>query len=315
MSDVDPIARVDPELRAILSALPDFSTLSDATLAKFRALFMGEPVATGRDQGVVVTQVSIPSRHGGTVPALLYRPESASAKPRPALLNIHGGGYVLGAAERDDAAMRAVARNVDCVVLSPNYRLAPEAPHPAALHDCDAALHWLQSESMALGVDTQRLVVRGASAGGGLALGLALLARDAGGPGIALLQLVYPMVDDRTGEHPSAGKFVWPAAANRYGWDSLLRGQNRASPSPYAVPGRATNLADLPPVFLAVGGIDLFVLENLALAARLTDSGVAVEMHVYPGAYHGFPLVADSRVAKSLARDIDDSLRRALTQT
>jgi triacylglycerol lipase len=120
------------------------------------------------------------------------------------------------------------------------------------------------------------------------------------------------MLDDRTAEHPFTGKYVWPASSNRFGWDAFLRGQDRANPSVYAVPGRAQNLAGLPPVFLAVGSIDLFAGENLSLATRLIDAGVAVELHMYPGAYHGFVLVADSCAAKAFEGDSIAALRRVM---
>jgi triacylglycerol lipase len=296
-----------------LGKLPDLDRLSEQRLPEVRALLQGEPARLGDDDGVAVSRVLVPRGLGNTgVPALLYQPKAAAGERRPALLNIHGGGYVAGSAQREDAAMRELARNLACVVLAPDYRLAPESPFPAALDDCDAALTWLHREAAALSIDEQRVTVRGASAGGGIALGLALLARDRKNPPISFLLLVYPMLDDRTGEHPFTGKYVWPAASNRFGWDALLRGQDRVNPSVYAVPGRAQNLAGLPPVFLAVGSIDLFAGENLSLATRLIDAGVAVELHMYPGAYHGFVLVADSRAAKAFQGDSIAALRRVM---
>ena len=309
----DPLALVDPELRPALAALPDFSRLSDESLPAFRTMLQGEGDQLGVDGTLNVSRILLPSLRGDhRIPALLYRPESAAGVRIPAVLNLHGGGYVAGSAQREDPAMRAVARELGCVVLTPDYRLAPDAPYPAAIDDCESALHWLRAESTLLSVDTDRIAVRGSSAGGGLALGLALRMRDGGRGRIAFLQLIYPMLDDRTGEHPHAGRFVWTSAANRYGWEALLRGHDRANPSPYAVPGRARDVAGLPPVFLAVGSIDLFARENLELATRLIDAGVAVELHLYPGAYHGFPLVADSRVAKALTRDGIAALRLAI---
>jgi acetyl esterase/lipase len=309
----DELAAVASDLRVVLEKLPDLSALSVQKLPAIRALLQGEPARLGDDAGVTVSRVLVPRGQGNDgVPALLYQPAATAGVRCPAVLNIHGGGYVAGAAQREDAAMRELARNLSCVVVTPDYRLAPESPFPAALEDCDAALGWLHREASALGVDEQCVTVRGTSAGGGIALGLALLARDRKDPPICFLQLVYPMLDDRTSEHPFTGKYVWPVASNQFGWDALLRGQDRANPSPYAVPGRAENLAGLPPIFLAVGSIDLFAGEILSLATRLVDAGVSVELHMYPGAYHGFALVADSCVAKSFHRDSTAALRRVM---
>ena len=313
MIDHDPLSAVDPELRSTLKVMPDLDHLSEATLPAIRAMLQGGAVTLGTTGSVTASRISIPSVDGAAcVSALLYRPRESLGRPIPALLNIHGGGFVAGSAEREHSAMHALASELGCVVLSPNYRLAPEWPFPAALQDCRASLLWLQRETATLNVDTQRIAARGVSAGGCLALGLALLMRDEGAPSVSFLNLVYPMLDDRTGEHCRAGKFVWTANANRFAWDSYLRGQNKSPPSLYAVPGRACDFAGLPPIFLAVGAIDLFVGETLSLAAKLIEAGVPTELHVYPGAYHGFNLVANSRSANAFTRDSGAALRRAL---
>lgn len=313
MSRNDPLSAVEPDLRAALAAMPNFNALTEERLPAMRAILQGEPALLGADGTLTVSRVFVSSRHGAAdIPALLYQPTVAVAVPLPALLNIHGGGFVAGSAHREDAAMRNIAKTLGCVVLSTDYRLAPESPFPAAIEDCDSALYWLHGAATELCINVDRIAVRGVSAGGGLALGLAVMARDRGGPPISFLQLIYPMLDDRTGEHPCTGKFVWTAAANRFGWDAVLRGQDRASPPPYSVPGRAQDLASLPPIFLAVGAIDLFVGEILSLATRLVDAGVSLELHIYPGAYHGFSLVAESRAAKTLVRDSNAALSRAM---
>ena len=299
---------VDPDLVPALALVPDLDSLSDATLPAIRASLIAPPVALGSDGIVTVTRVEI-SDHAG---ALVYTPDKPRAGPRPALLNIHGGGFVAGSITREDATMRELATRLDCVVVSAEYRLAPEHPYPAALDDCHAALLWIMREADALKIDPACVGVRGVSAGGGIALGLGLCARDRKSAPIAFLHLVYPMLDDRTGAHPFTGRHVWTAAANRYGWDAILNGQDRANPSPYAVPARAGDLAGLPPVFLAVGSIDLFAGEDLALASRLIDAGVPVELHLYPGAYHGFIQVTGTRPAAAFARDSLAALDRAM---
>ncbi len=303
----DPDALVDPDLRAALAVLPDLSVLSLETLNDVRAI-LAATRPSEEIPGVQVTQISIPG--AGDQPdiaALLYRPEGTAL--RPAILNIHGGGMVAGTAERDDASMRALAVALDAVILSIDYRLAPEAPYPAAMEDSMTSLEWLHQQASNLGIDVRRIALRGTSAGGGIATGLALLVRDRGGPEIAFLSLVYPMLDDRTEKHPVAGKYVWPIAANRFGWSSYLNG---IVPVPiYAAPGRADHLAAMPPTFIAVGSIDLFIDENLRFAQALIAAGVPTELHVYPGAYHGFTLISGAGVARRFEQDSLAAFQRA----
>lgn len=315
-ADAD-LLRVDPDLRAVVALLPDLSKLSAASLPAVRAAVAGVPAQLGTDaDGVTVSRVEVPGLRGAPpVSALLYEPPAPPQRARrAALLDIHGGGYVSGTAQREDAFLRLQARTLGIVGLSPDYRLAPEDPYPAALDDAAAALAWLHAQADALSLDSRRIAVRGVSAGGGLAAGLALRNRDERGPAIAHLHLLFPMLDDRTAEHPYNGRYVWSGLANQFGWSALLSGQQRDLPSPYAVPGRAADLGGLPPTFIALGSIDLFAAENLDFGRRLIDAGVAVEMHVYPGAFHAFNLVADARCAKALAQAEAEALRRALCQ-
>ncbi len=317
MSAADELARVDVDLRAVVALLPDLSGICEATLAMIRTSIGGAPAVLGTDEsGVSVRRVEIPGLQGApAVSALLYEPPAGFAHARrPVLLDLHGGGYVAGTAQREDGTLRLLARTLGIVGLAPDYRLAPEHPYPAALDDSAAALAWLHAQAATLSLDPARIAVRGVSAGGGLAAGLALRNRDQRGPAIAHLHLLFPMLDDRTGEHPYNGRYVWNGSANQFGWASLLAGQERSLPSPYAVPGRAENLAELPPTFIALGSIDLFAAENLDFGRRLIDAGVAVEMHVYPGAFHAFNLVADARCAKALAQAEIEALRRALCE-
>lgn len=317
MSAEDDLARVDPDLRAVVKLLPDLSQLCEASLAAVRASIAGAPAALGRDgDGVNVTRIEIPGLNGGpSVSALLYEPPAQSGrKRRPALLDLHGGGYVAGTAQREDATLRLLARTLGVVGLAPDYRLAPEHPYPAALDDATACLAWLHAEFLTLALDPARIAVRGVSAGGGLATGLALRARDQGGPSIAHLQLLFPMLDDRTAEHAFNGRYVWTPSANRFGWNALLGAHDRSAPAPYAVPARASDVSNLPATFLGLGALDLFARENLQFASRLIDAGVALEMHVYPGAYHAFNLVADARCAKTLQNAEIDALHRALCE-
>jgi len=309
---------VDRELRAGLDLLPPYE-LSAELLPFIRAQMdavAAEPVNDGADVDCEV--LSAPVAAGGRVEIVTYRPRQVSG-PLPAVLEIHGGGYVMGSARMSQALNRQRAVDAGCLVACVDYRLAPETRHPGPLEDCYAALTWLHREAGALGVDPTRTGVLGQSAGGGLAAGLALLARDRGEHHLAFQHLIYPMLDDRTAAAeppPGRGEFVWTWAANRFGWSALLGREPGADDVPaYAAPARAQDLAGLPPTFMYVGGLDLFLGEDLDYARRLMDAGVPVELHVYPGAYHGFEIAAGARLAGQALGDSLDALRRALHPT
>ncbi|KDF00151.1 alpha/beta hydrolase [Mycolicibacterium aromaticivorans JS19b1 = JCM 16368] len=234
----------------------------------------------------------------------LYRPADATTTT-PALLWIHGGGYVLGTAAQDDALCRRFVQALGITVASVDYRLAPEHPYPAPLEDCYTALQWLAGLPA---VDADRIAIGGASAGGGLAAALAFLARDRDGVKPVFQLLVYPMIDDRSvGQHLNdPGQRLWNATSNRFGWQAYLGG---ADPE-IAAPARRTDLAGLPPAWLGVGTLDLFHDEDLDYAARLQAAGVPCEVHVVPGAFHGFDgIVAKAEVSKAFFTSQCDSLR------
>ncbi len=210
--------------------------------------------------------------------------------------------------------MERLVRTVGLVAVSVDWRRAPEHPYPAEIDDCYAALRWVYTEAERLGVDADRIAVGGASSGGGTAAGLALLARDRGGPPIAFQLLVYPMLDDRTDGASHAwlnDTNLWHPRKNALAWAAYLGG---ADPVPvYAAPARAEDLRGLPPAFVAVGDLDLFAEEDARYAARLIAAGVPTELHVYPGGVHGFDVfVPDGGLSRRLARDRDDSLAFAL---
>lgn len=311
---------VDPELGALLDGLPALE-LNAQTLPQIRALqaqFSAQMAAAlPAAPGLAVEQRRVPGPVGAPeVRVLVYTP-AAAARPLPALLWIHGGGYVMGSADPADPQPRAFAEAAGCAVVSVDYRLAPETPFPGPVEDCYAALKWLRDSAAELGVDAGRIAVGGSSAGGGLAAGLALLARDRGEVPLAFQLLIYPMLDDRTGStaapHPYAGEFVWTAAANRFGWSALLgRAPGGPEVSPYAAAARAERLEGLPPAFISVGALDLFAEEDIEYARRLVRAGVPAELHVYPGAYHGFIGAAQARVSQAHERDALAALRRAL---
>lgn len=236
-----------------------------------------------------------------------------------AIYHIHGGGFVAGSAASSDGRNWQRAKAFDAVVASVEYRLAPEAAFPGPLEDCYAGLRWLSANASALGVDPSRIIVMGESAGGGLAAALALLARDRGGPKLAGQVLTYPMLDHRTAgpDDPYGNRYVgehiWTQEANRFGWRCMQGDYDLSEDGlAYFSPARAEDLSDLPPTFIGVGALDLFVDEDLDYAARLGRAGVPVEAHLYPGAFHGFDLAAGSGVAQQFAADITGAVSRML---
>ena len=307
---------VDVELLAALDFFPQ-TELGPESLAAaregMRQLSAAMPVPAGLP--VDVDERHIEAAGGHRVGALVYRPRG-SAPPQPAVLHIHGGGYVAGSMHMMDGANRRLAADLGCVVVSVDYRLAPETPHPGPVEDCYTALRWLHAHADALGVDAARIAVSGESAGGGLAAALALVARDRGEVPVLLQRLIYPMLDDRTcttsDPNPFTGEFVWTRAHNHFGWRSLL-GHEPGLPgvSPYAAAARATDLAGLPPAFIAVGALDLFFDESLEYARRLVRAGVPTEFHVYPGVFHGSDAADGAALTIEARRNACEALRRA----
>ncbi|CAN5539684.1 alpha/beta hydrolase [soil metagenome] len=318
MSNADDRARVAPELAALIDLLPelDFSQAIEVV----RGPFAGRDGApTPGSDGVDRQELFVPGPLGAPdVRVLLYTPSGDIERARPALLHLHGGGYVLGQPEANDASNRTLARDHGCVVVSVDYRLAPETRFPGALEDCYAVLAWMGEQAAELALDVARIAVGGESAGAGHAAALALHARDRGGPPICFQMLDAPMLDDRTcaaEPHPYGGRFVWSPDMNRFGWQALLGVEPGGPAVPEnAAPARAQDLAGLPPTFIAVGALDLFLDEDLDYARRLARAGVPVELHVIPGAYHGFGLVPAVPQTLMLTRLKDEALRRAFAR-
>ena len=257
---------VDPELVAMLDVFPaiNFTTESLPQTRAFLQEMMSTqtPVDHPEFSTISVSEHRIPGPQGAPdVRVLVYLPTHVS-KPFPALLWIHGGGYVIGTADAEDLQAKRIAAAIGCATISVDYRLAPETPHPGPVEDCYAALKWVHTHADELGVDATRIAIGGASAGGGLTAGLALLARDRGEVPLVLQLLIYPMLDDRTvtatEPNPYTGEFIWTTDANHFGWTSYL-GQKPggADVSPYAAAARADHLDGLPPTFISVGTLDL----------------------------------------------------------
>ena len=252
-------------------------------------------------------------RTASGVRVLLYEPP-ARKRPSGALLWIHGGGLVLGRPEQGHEVCAALAEAAGILVVSVDYRLAPEDPFPAGLDDCYAALEWLHGDAVSLGVDPARIAVGGDSAGGGLAAALCQKAHDAGGPPIAFQLLVYPMLDDRTTlrtDLDPRGVYTWTPTSNRYGWTAYLgRKPSDADPPPHAAPARREDLTGLPAAWIGVGDLDLFHDEDVTYARRLEAAGVPCDLHVEPGMWHA----ADSMLPKAATcRRFRERMAAALT--
>lgn len=252
------------------------------------------------------------------VPVIVYTPKSAGTRLRPGLLHMHGGGFISGNAEMNSGYCQSLAEDIGCIVVSVDYRLAPEHPFPAGLEDCYAALKWLFKSAESLGVDPHRIAITGESAGGGLAAQLAILARDRGEYNIVFQALTFPMLDNRTGISMDPGKNVgqdiWTKQNNKFSWNSYLK-ENKSFQSqlpPYpSSPARIENLKGLAPAFVAVGDQDLLAKECAVYAERLTKQGVPAELHIYRDAVHGFNTALGTPTYQAFTRDINLALQRA----
>lgn len=312
---------VDPALLPVLDALPTFE-LSNALLAPMREAerFAQFPVIVSEATLAAISQSvrTAPGPAGAPdITLTIYQPR-VRAGPLPCVYHIHGGGYVGGAAGQLAPLHQNIAHDLECVIVSVDYRLAPEHRFPAGIEDCYAGLAWTFAHADKLGIDTTHIGVMGESAGGGLAAALALLARDRGEYALAFQHLIYPMLDDRTciatDPNPIAGEFIWTRHNNHFGWEALLgRAPGSADVSAYAAAARAADVANLPPTFIACPTLDLFIDENIAYAQRLMRAGVPVDLRVYAGGFHGFDIFGGSAPIAVRARcDSQDALRQAL---
>jgi acetyl esterase/lipase len=306
MAEVD--KNMDPALWPLVEAFPPVD-ISAETLSGFRAAMVELSV---KPDPATHVDVRIEEVSAHKVRCLLFRPQHASGG---ALLHIHGGGFVMGSPEMDAARNIDLARATGCVILSVDYRLAPEHPHPAGLEDCHAALVWLAAQAKSLGVIPARIGVIGESAGGGLAAGLALMARDRHSVALACQVLIYPMLVppghsiDAVLPDTRTGRYIWTRASNAFAWSANLSG---AIVDPATIAGLATDVSALPPAFLAVGELDLFVYDNFAYVGKLLRAGGSVEAHLYPGAIHGFDRMVDAAVSQNYARDLATFIQRHL---
>ncbi|HME40451.1 MAG TPA: alpha/beta hydrolase [Steroidobacteraceae bacterium] len=304
---LDPLALVDPGVRPPLEAMIKSNgvfVVNEKTLQQARKPWPNLPAP---QPAPPYEERKIPGAMGAPDVRVYLINAGAKDRPRPAILHMHGGGYVLGTAATSIPALQQLAKEQDCVIATVDYRLAPETPFPGSLEDNWAALKWLYGSAASLGVDPSKIAVMGESAGGGHAAMLAIAARDRGEVPVAFQLLIYPMLDDRTGSSrrvpPYLGAYIWLPESNRFGWSSLLgvTAGSRSVPAG-AVPARVEDLAGLPPAFIGVGSVDLFVDEDIDFARRLIDSGVPTELCVVPGGYHGFDVIAPGAPASKAFR-------------
>jgi acetyl esterase/lipase len=315
----------DPEISAVYAAMPAGAVpylLSDETLTGIRGLGpealpgYRPPDLTGGGRATLEERTAPGPNGGPDITLTILRP-SASTTPLPCLYHIHGGGMITGDGRQHLGTYVPYVAEGLAMMVSVHYRLAPENPDPAPVEDCYAGLAWIAAHAGELGVDPERLMVIGPSAGGGLAAGVALLARDRGYPSLTHQILICPMLDDRLETHSSRmldGESIWDRNNNLYGWTALL-GDRRGGPdvSIYAAPARATDLTGLPRTYLDTGSAEVFRDEILIYAQRLSAAGVSVDLHMWGGCTHGFDNVAPhAKVSLASIATRDEFIRRAL---
>jgi acetyl esterase len=305
----------DPELSAALMMFPDV-VVTDLAEARAQATRMIAEMSVPDPTGVQVEERQVPGGDGDPDLTLrIYRPEQVAA--RGVVYNVHGGGFILGDLEIDHVRNLEIAREAGVVVVSVDYRLSPETPHPGPIEDVYAGLVWTAKHADELGIDPQQIVIHGVSAGGGLCAGLALLARDRGGPDIAFQFLGVPELDDRLNT-ASMTAFTDTPLWNRpnavMSWDCYLGPgvPGSADVSPYAAPARASDLTGLPPAYISVMHFDPLRDEGIAYAVTLLAAGVSTELHLFPGTFHGSAMVAQAEISQRERTEEIAVLRKAL---
>jgi acetyl esterase/lipase len=304
-------ALLDPELRPVLDAF-ELPAIDAEGVSAMRSASFASPDLS---DAVVRTEHEVPA--DPPVPVRVHRAKGADGL-LPAIVTIHGGGYVIGSYDMDSPLLDRWCPALGLVGVSVEYRLAPETPFPGPLEDCYAALRWTYDNAGSLGIDRDRIGLYGLSAGGGLTAALALLARDRGEVPLAFVLLDCPMLDDRQ-DSPSIeaeGLYVWGAGSNEFGWRSYLGDLYGSDDVPaYAAAARAVDLSGLPPTCVVVGGIDGFRDEDIAYAQRLNQSGVPCELHVIAGLPHAYLLVPGATAVQLALHCMDDWLSRQLASS
>ncbi len=311
----------DPDFEKILPLLPtvnDFSTVENVqklrSMDRFAVFDDGGPPKKRDD--VLSEDRTVPGPQGAPeVEVRIYRPREETSEARPCVFEIHGGGFMVGDLELMDPWCERVCGDLGAVVVSTNYRLAPEDPFPAGIEDCYAALSWTANNAEDLGIDLYRLAIAGQSAGGGLAAGCVLMARDRGGPKLCFQLLEIPELDDRL-ETESMKAFtdtpLWNLPNARWSWKHYLGPDHSGEVSPYAAPSRATDLSGLPPAYISTMEFDPLRDEGILYAMALMHAGVSVELHSFAGTFHGSSLVPHADASRRNAQEVIDVLRRRL---
>lgn len=314
--------RVDPEIREIYKKMPHTIVFTPENIVKSRKMAdrvmdrMTPAGANKSDENVIVTKHTVPSVYGEPDITLYLYEARTDEKEKGVFVNIHGGGMVSGRADQFGYDNKIKAGELGCIVMSPEYRLCPETPYPGQVHDCYSALVWLWENAAELGVDRNRIAVGGESAGGCLAAGITLMARDLNGPKICYLDLSFPMLDctcstqsvnemdDDRAWNGSNTKAVWP----------MYLGALRPEDAPaYASPAMAADLSGLPPTHVAAAELDPLRDEDIEFAHRLLKAGVSTELHVYPGTFHGFcPANPNAAVCRRFLAEGTECLKNAL---
>lgn len=308
-----------PVLEAVREALPPFSAETLPLMRQQSADGMPgmEPVDLTAGGAVSVEERQVPGPESAPDITLLILSPAVDGPPRPAIYHTHGGGMVLGTRRLGVETFLPHVADGNAVVVSVEYRLAPEHPDPAPVEDCYAGLTWTAKNAAELGIDPERIMIAGSSAGGGLAAGTALLARDRAFPTLTHQILICPMLDDRFETHSSRmldDEGFWDRQANLFGWTALL-GERRGGHdvSPYAAPARAEDLTGLPRTYIDTGSAETFRDEALAYARRLSEAGVSVDLHMWGGGFHGFDMIAGhAAVSRASIATRDEFIRRAL---
>lgn len=293
----------DPELAAALAAVAEElpSTITPEMIGVMREADVTQPIEEVLAQRPEIShrEQVIPGYEGADLTISVFARKTHKAAG-PGFFHTHGGGMIIGDRFTGIEVMLDWVEQFDGVCVSVEYRLAPEFPDPYPVEDCYAGLTWTAEHADELGIDPTRLVIAGGSAGGGLAAGTTLMARDRGGPDLLGQVLIYPMIDDRNdtvSAHQIDGEGVWDRTSNETGWNALL-GERRGTDevSIYAAPARATDLSGLPPAFIDVGTAEVFRDEDVAYASAIWASGGVAELHVWPGGFHGFDLMVPHAV-------------------
>ncbi|MEV7076554.1 alpha/beta hydrolase [Streptomyces sp. NPDC093990] len=312
---------LDPELRDLLADMPLMSELTPDILAQLRQLPSTPIESLLAHRQVERREITVPATDGTPIPLSILSPVRTDADndgtALPCIYWMHGGGMVMGDRHSQiDIPLEWLDR-FGAVVVSVDYRLAPEATGSVPVDDCYRGLLWVARHAAELRIDPARIVVAGVSAGGGLAAGVGLLARDRGGPAIAAQMLICPMLDHRNTSTSSRQYArtpgVWTTEMNAFGWHSLLGDLPDAEVSPYMSPSRAPDLSGLPTTYIDTGSAEVFRDEDTDYATRIWAAGGQAELHVWAGGFHGFDaLYPQAHISTTARRTRTDWLTRLL---